>query len=54
MERESVRRAKESLKAQKKCFENRQRELKRRLLDSEPGAKSTVEQIYQVCPYSSY
>lgn len=47
LERDSVRRAKESLKAQKKCFENRQRELKQRLIDGGPGSKSVIEQIYQ-------
>lgn len=48
MERESVRRAKDSLKAQKKCFENRQKEVKQKLVECEPGSKASIEQIYQV------
>lgn len=48
LERESVRRAKNSLKAQKKSFENRQRELKQKLVDGEPGSKAIIDQIYQV------
>lgn len=48
LERESVRRAKDSLKAQKKIFENRKRELKQKMVELEPGSKSFVDQIYQV------
>ncbi|KAK6633908.1 hypothetical protein RUM44_004515 [Polyplax serrata] len=47
LERESVRRAKDSLKAQKKCFENRQKEVKQKLVECEPGSKASIEQIYQ-------
>lgn len=43
-----MRRAKESLKAQKKSFENRQRELKQKIHEGAPDAKSVMEQIYQV------
>jgi len=46
LERDSVRRAKEFLKAQKKCYENRQRELQHRLLDG-PSSKSLLDKIHQ-------
>jgi len=48
LERDSVRRAKNFLRAQRTSFQSRQRELKQQRLDGSKTARSMLDQLYQV------
>jgi len=48
LERDSVRRAKNFLRAQRTSFQSRQRELKQQQLDGSKTARSMLDQLYQV------
>jgi centrosomal protein CEP164 len=48
LERDSVRRAKDFLRAQRMSFQSRQRELKQRQLDGNTTARNMLDQLYQV------
>ncbi|XP_069688817.1 centrosomal protein of 164 kDa isoform X2 [Periplaneta americana] len=47
LERDSVRRAKDFLRAQRTSFQSRQRELKQRQLDGSATARNMLDQLYQ-------
>lgn len=48
LERDSVRRAKDFLRAQRTTFQSRQKELKQRQLDGSITARNMLDQLYQV------
>jgi len=52
LERDSVRRAKNFLRAQRTSFQSRQRELKQQQLDGSKTARSMLDQLYQVMKVS--
>lgn len=53
LERDSVRRAKNFLRAQRTSFQSRQRELKQQQLDGSKTARSMLDQLYQVTKESA-